>query len=58
MAAVEERKTPASVSFMRPAIPAVHRGHVKLGFVDLDAWMLCEWIGGSESGTSWFHSSP
>lgn len=58
MAAVEGRKTPASASFVRPATPAVHRGHVKLGFVDLDAWTLCEWMGVCESGTSWFHSSP
>lgn len=37
---------------MRPAVPSAHRSCVKLGFVDLEAWMLSEWMGvvGAASG--------
>ena len=35
MAAGAGRKSPTSWSFVRPAIPAVHRGQVKLGLLIL-----------------------
>lgn len=53
---MEGRKPPAPVSFRRPAVPAVPRGHVELGFVDPDSWMLCEGTEDFESRTSCFHS--
>lgn len=55
MAAVDGKWAPTPASFLRPALP---RGHVQPGFVDLAAWMPGEGIRGGESGTSWFPLPP
>lgn len=55
MAAVDGKWAPTPASFLRPALP---KGHVQPGFVDLAAWMPGEGIRGGESGTSWFPLPP
>lgn len=46
-----------SPACVRPALPSVHRGHLRLGFADLDAWMLSKCSYNPPPSIGWLHSS-